>query len=276
MCIRDSHSKKFEGGRKHIVMPDSLTTLVAAEESIRGRKHFEPKYDIPKQYKAGLRIFSKKYEHVNTAVSEPWKKTVRVEPIPPNPRHRPEKSHISGPPTGVESIETKGLSTFPNLANALSSKESRLEKTMGIKKTILELETKRNGLSVNSLGDKPYKQPEYSHNFFKDGGLVAGSTHKQRSFSSRKEEKPGLETGLSTSKNQKSIPWALREKMDQEKEEEKNVADLNQWEQTILKEARPDWKDPDLYELPDAKGGDKKAQAGAVDPRGVQKKGGKK
>ena len=31
-------------------------------------------------------------------------------------------------------------------------------------------------LNVVSLGDKPYKNPEYCEGFYKSGGLIAGST----------------------------------------------------------------------------------------------------
>ena len=34
----------------------------------------------------------------------------------------------------------------------------------------------RNGLPITSLGDKIYKVPEYQTGFFRDGGLIAGST----------------------------------------------------------------------------------------------------
>ena len=33
---------------------------------------------------------------------------------------------------------------------------------------------------MTSLGDKDYKHPEYKPNFFKEGGLIVGSTNKLR------------------------------------------------------------------------------------------------
>jgi|LakMenE01Jun11ns_1017448.scaffolds.fasta_scaffold9498416_1 hypothetical protein len=41
---------------------------------------------------------------------------------------------------------------------------------------VLGLEQQRNGLGVTSMGDKSYKYPEYATQFFKDGGLITGST----------------------------------------------------------------------------------------------------
>ena len=38
----------------------------------------------------------------------------------------------------------------------------------------------RNGLPMSSLGDKNYKHPDYTPNFFKEGGLIAGSTNQLR------------------------------------------------------------------------------------------------
>ena len=37
---------------------------------------------------------------------------------------------------------------------------------------------------MTSLGDKNYKNPDYTPDFFKDGGLIAGSTNQLRMKSS--------------------------------------------------------------------------------------------
>ena len=42
------------------------------------------------------------------------------------------------------------------------------------------LEEQRNKISSASLGDKAYKYPEYSVDFYKAGGLIPGSTIKPR------------------------------------------------------------------------------------------------
>ena len=47
---------------------------------------------------------------------------------------------------------------------------------MGSKKRVSTMIEARNGLSMASLGDKNYKTPAYEPGFFKDGGLIAGST----------------------------------------------------------------------------------------------------
>ena len=47
---------------------------------------------------------------------------------------------------------------------------------MGSKKRVSTMFDARNGLNMASLGDKNYKTPVYEPGFFKDGGLIAGST----------------------------------------------------------------------------------------------------
>jgi len=47
---------------------------------------------------------------------------------------------------------------------------------MGTKKRVHTIYDQRNGLPLASLGDKVYKAPEYLPGFFKDGGLIVGST----------------------------------------------------------------------------------------------------
>ncbi len=47
---------------------------------------------------------------------------------------------------------------------------------MGKKIRIQTMYEMRNGLPMQSLGDKIYKAPEYIPGFFKEGGLIVGST----------------------------------------------------------------------------------------------------
>ena len=68
-----------------------------------------------------------------------------------------------------------GLRPFDQ-ANKTSSKEYNEEKVMGMKKRVTNIYDQRNGLPMASLGDKIYKSPDYTPGFFKEGGLVAGST----------------------------------------------------------------------------------------------------
>lgn len=69
------------------------------------------------------------------------------------------------------------------------------------------LQSLRNDLTVHSLGDKSYKYPEYSTDFYKDGGLIAGSTQKPR----RSEVFTEIKRGSVLSKPN----WDVKVKMDE-------------------------------------------------------------
>jgi hypothetical protein len=47
---------------------------------------------------------------------------------------------------------------------------------MGTKKRVQTMYDQRNGMPLKSLGDKVYKAPDYVPGFFKEGGLIIGST----------------------------------------------------------------------------------------------------
>ena len=61
-------------------------------------------------------------------------------------------------------------------ANSKSLQEYNQETVMTRKGRVSTIAGQRNGLPMTSLGDKNYKNPDYTPDFFKEGGLVAGST----------------------------------------------------------------------------------------------------
>ena len=69
-----------------------------------------------------------------------------------------------------------GKITYMALNNRKTTDEVDITKTMGSKKRITTMFEARNGLKMASLGDKNYKSPEYQAGFFREGGLVPGST----------------------------------------------------------------------------------------------------
>lgn len=89
------------------------------------------------------------------------------------------------------------------------------------------------------MGDKPYKYPEYSQDFYKSGGLVAGSTITYHSM----KQQFTLDD-----KKLKSVftkpHWNEVVKMEEKNQEKKVVDSVDAWEQTILKENNPKWQDP--------------------------------
>ena len=65
---------------------------------------------------------------------------------------------------------TKGLGN--------NSKEWKVETKMNRKKRLLSLDDRRNGMFNSNPGDKNYKNVDNSTDFFKEGGLIVGSTNK--------------------------------------------------------------------------------------------------
>ena len=68
-----------------------------------------------------------------------------------------------------------GKQTFV-MHNRKTSSELSVYKTMGSKVRINSQFEQRNGLPMLALGDKNYKTPAYEPGFFREGGLIAGST----------------------------------------------------------------------------------------------------
>lgn len=69
-----------------------------------------------------------------------------------------------------------GKATFMDVHNRKSVNEYKQESCMGSKKRVETVYDARNGLPLKSLGDKIYKMPDYQPGFYKEGGLVVGST----------------------------------------------------------------------------------------------------
>ena len=97
----------------------------------------------------------------------------------------------------------------------------------------------RNTIGIANMGDKNYKYPEYEANFYKNGGLIVGSTHKPRPGECVPEIKKG-------SVFTKPI-WTEKVKIDEMIADRTYLDSIDQWEQTILKENNPNWKDPDAF-----------------------------
>ena len=65
-----------------------------------------------------------------------------------------------------------------NIDEGKKTKEWYVENKMTRKKRILSLYEQRNGMINTNLGDKTYKNVDNSPDFFKEGGLIVGSTNK--------------------------------------------------------------------------------------------------
>ena len=64
------------------------------------------------------------------------------------------------------------------------------------KSTVSGVESMRNHISMKALGDKNYKTVEFDSGFFKDGGLITGSTQKIRFAKTKGNGLPDFYSGL--------------------------------------------------------------------------------
>ena len=139
----------------------------------KNRRHYKEKFGFEKPYKSEKRLFSAAYNMKYEDKKEGLKSIKYV----PNPiksayerRHYPEKF-------GVERVPFfRGLKTFYPNGYCRTFNEINLEKEIGGKKRIWTLEQKRNGIEMRNPGDKYYKASEQFPTYYRDGGLIPGST----------------------------------------------------------------------------------------------------
>ncbi len=138
----------------------------------KNRRHYKEKFGFEKPYKPEKRLYSAynfKYEDKKEGL-----KAINFRPAPVKTafdrRHYPEK-------IGVERIPFfKGLRTFYPNGQCRTFNEFSLERQMGGKKRIWTIEQKRNGIEFRIPGDKYYKASEQFPTYYKEGGLIPGST----------------------------------------------------------------------------------------------------
>lgn len=117
---------------------------------------------------------------------------------------------------------------------------------MGGKNRINNLYQQRNGCNMVSLGDKNYRSPEYATNYFREGGLVAGSTNRAKTNTGGQGKNIDFYSGLKLDGplNKNSKTYVQVTKKQQLDAEIGDVSDLKEWERTILTEVDPQY-DPD-------------------------------
>ena len=254
--------------RLHLRAKDQLADkIVGMDVPVLGRKHFEQTYSGTVPYKSTLRTFP------DRANRETSLKEIKIVTKPPyqhaqRPYGHKEKTHLTSKESGHHDYSKFTTRVFPDVANKETNSEYTLEKKMGRKTTVEFLDEQRNFLPYRTLGDKTYKNPEYSDNFFKEGGLVAGSSIRKRppkadSFQDKSHVKIPHKPGTMIAKE--------REAKQIVDEDRKAVCDLGDWEQNTLKEANPKWRDPDAPEVEVVEKVDPKAQAAAKGKKATKK-----
>jgi hypothetical protein len=138
----------------------------------KNRRHFPEKFGFEKPYKAPKRLCSA--YNIRCEDKKEGLRPIQFKPIPIKTaferRHYPEKM-------GLEKIPYyKGLRTFYPNGQCRSFNETIIEKEMGGKKRIWTMEERRNGISMRNPGDKYYKASEQFPTYYKEGGLIPGST----------------------------------------------------------------------------------------------------
>ena len=126
-------------------------------------------------------------------------------------------------------------------SNLETKKETSLEDLACRKKRISTISEMRNFYNKTSQGDKPYKNPEFSEDFFKGGGLIVGSTTNiQFNKTVGKKSNNFYETlNLETKSLDPSKVWDNKIKSEENQFQNKYVKNLNVWNNTVLKEFLP-------------------------------------
>jgi len=244
-----SRPKKFSGGKKIVQPVYSQTTTegLLGETSeglvvMKGKKHFQQsECKEVMQWKPCV----KKIDNPNPSVpKEPERK--HLSPVIKTQKPRPEKKHIQFSPSRSNKPEvpqhTKMVTVNGIRVQDLPTSEYNDHKQLiGLKKRINGTEQMRNGISYKAPGDKSYKKPEQSAGFFKEGGLVAGSTQKPRIPHKAKKSVANIQETEST-----GTRWTDRVKNEVENEEKDQVNSLVDWEKQVLATNVSNYKDPDL------------------------------
>jgi len=231
-----SASAKFNGSRRHITVQDSIIDFSGRPIPILGRKHYDEKYDRPKPFKSSMKLFDQHNKQSTLHQTLQDKKHYEFKPIAKKPR--PERKHSENSKKEAQEELLRGIRAY-DCNNKASLKHWGVEHAMQEKIRVRGLMRIRNHIPLASLGDKIYKHPDYSRDFFK--GLEKKNLPKRG-------EKQGIEI-VHFDKN--AMTWKERSKIESRKEDEKAVEELFKWEENVLAEANPNWKDVDKVGPPD-------------------------
>ncbi len=197
--------------------------------------HFPPKYSEEYKFIPGRR---KLYPLIHDDTYKPQKRY-----LVPNYSEPPTYPRNIGirPPEQMNSDFIAPL--FQKKIRASYSRDNSkieygVESVMTRKKRILSLYEQRNKMINSNPGDKNYKCVENSPDFFKDGGLIVGSTNRMNyNKTTRKGDDnfyQTLDLGIKVLNDEKL--WKskiMKEDLDMDKN---YVANLNKWEQNTFEE----------------------------------------
>ena len=168
--IKPNHWK----GSIRIIQPPKMNRVFddGVYQIEKNRKHFKEKFGFEQPYKHQKRLISAlnfKYEDKKEGL-----KPIKFIPTPVKSAF--DRRHFP-PKYGNERIPFyKGIKTFYPNGQCSSKKETTLEKEMGSKKRLWSVTEKRNGMEMRVPGDKYYRASEHFPTYYKEGGLIPGST----------------------------------------------------------------------------------------------------
>ena len=135
---------------------------------------------------------------------------------------------------------------------------------MGGKRRFDDLNAMRNGMSLCAPGDKCFKNPEYCKDFFKEGGLVPGSSNRLSHTRNISKQSNNFYQTLDIKKGSLNADklWVNKVKKEYSDFDENYVKTLTVWEKNVLGDLA---KPAEIIPPPKGKGGnDKKITASPV------------
>ena len=181
---------------KYIPGRKMLHPIIPEENKRPAKKFIIPKFTTPKTYQRSISI--RPPDQIHSGINLPlFQKKIRV--------NYPERKE----------------------------KEWKVESRMSRKKRVLSLYEQRNGMIKSNPGDKSYKCVDNCTDFFKEGGLIVGSTNKINYNKSMRRGEDNfyqtLDLGIKILNEDKIWDKKLtKETMDSDQNYVKN---LNQWEE---------------------------------------------
>ncbi len=150
-----------------------------------------------------------------------------------------EKRHFSTRACYEKIQEPFHIKTFnPNpIGNYTTTKEFSLENRIQAKRKISDLDSLRNGILCKIPGNKCFKNPEYSLEFFKEGGLVPGSTNtfNFKRNSSKKSNNFYDTLNLTAHTLDPDKLWLNKIRKENFEYDSLFVKTLHQWDQKVLR-----------------------------------------
>jgi hypothetical protein len=198
----------------------------------KGRYHYPPMHSQAKEWKVCMRQSSMARAYGSEA-DERGKKPI------PQPERKPDPAQCKKMIVNDDGSfaadrrgsEIKGLCVgFKSLKHFETRKEAPeydMETYMNKKQRAGEsLDRMRNGIRVAVPGDRPFKCAEHEPGYYAKGGLIPGSSIQLRK-SAKPERRPG-EATTTTTKREKKLSYAEKQRIASEKYDLQQVAQLTQ------------------------------------------------